>query len=1807
MENVQHGQRHDLLQLVKKFRLQPCYCSCHHDASYLIRVGEQVACTSAAITVKATIETELLTHRPDTFLGYRLTCSCNDKCQTTNVTVAFSLEQWESTLSGWDGLAILVGVKCSQGHLAADHDDAAVLRWCPLGHDNEDEPIRMGDMFCGGLGGWSHAAKALASEQRDILTCWAVDMDPLTAQTFRKSHDMTHVSVDANDCWSKISSDDRTCQSSTMVFKTNIKQLWWVTFAALKRAQIICASPPCPPWSLTNEAGGLSLQPGMCLVHAILILSILRPRIWLIENVSNLLSHAHWSVINSIIEWSGYVIKWKTSLNLAEQAPQNRDRALILAVDRTDMSRFEHSPLPWPAIDKPTLHSYGVLRELEDYWIVQTAMSPDILAMYLDPLLLPKAGRDKSAKRTKRDVVEYRLRGAHDTFGCILTTYGQPLSVKDDHLRKGGLYGTLFTEANLVRKLSVPELLALMGVLVDVWLPQEECAAVGMIGNCISPLHALIGIINALCFVRPMWIEQGVQSLFSQIAGKHIRSDQMICTAVDGGFWFTRMDSFGDDVPRTLPARAIHSLKITSPIQVFDLLVEAGINVKNLLQCIAGKSSPPQFSIPIKGTKDLRFLAPDNLVMPGSPLTVNAQTPCFLWPSEHNAVWSDWPFVLVLTPLASFILQRDEGLRPADIDMLINSCDDGTFTHGRCVDMFMRPCALDVECPNIVMYIAEQDTPDTLLPKSVKFTQHGLALKAVIHVDILADFIGHMKATRLLDVCHALGWNLVETISLETTMLPQQWHEVHLIKIEGRLAVQADHLVSILKVILFTRHMNLIPLPKARPVRLCIRIFDTWAWKGWIENDMLISRLDAAWGEACRFFDHEPDCRWICLGKRLCPEFRFCDYCPDDQIGGESFEFKVHLVMPLKGGGPSSDLPQGVREVVISEDDADDSPEAPAPVIPAYPGDLARPDVRDDVEQVVATYLERLVQYPSHDRFLTNGTYEGLVILEEQNQMVMHGSIREIIRVMEFCQRSGIETLLNDMGWQLVIRIPNFASPERMMLLFHPIAGARMESITTMRGFLVSAITYCRMPISGPHTGDAVHVRLNLWGVVLVDGFYDPSTATGRFSLPWFDASSFLGQPSHMRLISGGKQLNPDYPISQFARIEKDGVPTLKLHMVFQLSGGGPPGSRPKVDAIVKVKNELAKLLLDIGCELQTTSQAVDQLVKRAGNTPLNATIRKRDHAAKLEAIQQIAKDVGVTIPDHNHAALQRQQANFKRLSNLQQEPRPPPCASAYTLKKGFFRNEDGTECEILQSLQHSACGVFLCDASRADHWLECAGTISQDELALVILGGCKGTASGTCKPISIPATDSSNYPVVLSCCVHQLGRRAVKIQQPTGASVQVEESVICSLTLYRDELSEEDWENLQQHPTKVALECLHAAGVNTQIINSPWGRSWWGNAGKTAPASATSLQLHVRIPASAIVATLKASGMTGVYINPKNEKGNIDTKYAIVWADGGLHELQVKASAVAEALGLVRITRSKQQKTSRGIRVASEHFEKTFKQLRPNIAVPKHVQVEHIAKLTPIPDGASADSIKLWIDEMKLNARPIKPLGQKTWLLGFGEKIESSWFFWNDQMVMVQFLPDRAESKKNPVVVSAAPRAALKAQQESSMEVDSDDPWAAYRSAKGMDVTNDGKKSSQNGATASTATAARIIQGPIEQRFQDQDKSIANIQQAITALQKNVDEQGKNQMCFQQAVEEKFKVVQTDMDRSVEKLGKHFEESLNRAMQKQDSQLNSCFSELKQMMIDAKKTTRKRTGPPPGPRGGQAMEDDEAAQTDSL
>lgn len=179
---------------------------------------------------------------------------------------------------------------------------------------------------------------------------------------------------------------------------------------------------------------------GRLTLHAWGLLSILKPHVVVMEMVSGTREHQHWKIIRSFILWRAYSIRLARTMNLAELSPQQRSGLILVAtLDHAEL--MPHICVPWPVTQRQTMESYLSIMELEEPWLSQCTLAPEVLQVYMDPAMLPKPveQRGRDVKRARKDIEEYRVKHPHSTFGCIMGKYAYRHLLPDASLRKAGL------------------------------------------------------------------------------------------------------------------------------------------------------------------------------------------------------------------------------------------------------------------------------------------------------------------------------------------------------------------------------------------------------------------------------------------------------------------------------------------------------------------------------------------------------------------------------------------------------------------------------------------------------------------------------------------------------------------------------------------------------------------------------------------------------------------------------------------------------------------------------------------------------------------------------------------------------------------------------------------------------------------------------------------------------------------------------------------------------------------------------------------------------------------------------------------------------------------------------------------------------------------------------------------------------------------------------------------------------------------------------------------------------------------------
>ena len=311
-------------------------------------------------------------------------------------------------------------------------------------------------------------------------------------------------------------------------------------------------------------------------------------------------------------------------------------------------------------------------------------------------------------------------------------------------------------------------------------------------------------------------------------------------------------------------------------------------------------------------------------------------------------------------------------------------------------------------------------------------------------------------------------------------------------------------------------------------------------------------------------------------------------------------------------------------------------------------------------------------------------------------------------------------------------------------------------------------------------------------------------------------------------------------------------------------------------------------------------------------------------------------------------------------------------------LIEGAFVTDDGTTVPNLsfEDVEANAHGIAVCSPAQALPFLEDDASISVEPLALVSTAPI-GSFEQVCKQtqeLRFPAIyGPTSEPILVAGSLIQLGDAKVKPAAGNASADQVSTGVI-KVTVFKDQW-QGDWEAFLQAPVKglmqqqvPLLNLCKGQGCGTNcakfhasideapdtVIHEVWARKYQlDNGTKTAAAQATSFQVFLRIPASA-VNELQQITTPGVYVEPR-EAGNAtgpSKAFAVIWLPGMDHQAALHCKRKTDkVLALTRLG------NKYGVRVKASDEEAAFRVLRPEHA---YSWVRVTTRYKPHPGRAS-------------------------------------------------------------------------------------------------------------------------------------------------------------------------------------------------------------------------------------------------------
>lgn len=197
------------------------------------------------------------------------------------------------------------------------------------------------------------------------------------------------------------------------------------------------------------------------------------------------------------------------------------------------------------------------------------------------------------------------------------------------------------------------------------------------------------------------------------------------------------------------------------------------------------------------------------------------------------------------------------------------------------------------------------------------------------------------------------------------------------------------------------------------------------------------------------------------------------------------------------------------------------------------------------------------------------------------------------------------------------------------------------------------------------------------------------------------------------------------------------------------------------------------------------------------------------------------------------------------------------------------------------------------------------------------------------------------------------------------------------------------------------------------------------------------------------------------------------------------------------------------------------------------------------------------------WSQHVKWAIRPLRATGPKSWLVCTGEVPPAGTLAFNGHPVLPRFMPQRQSAQSQPIL--AGPRSSQRnVPQATNATVSANpaqDPWWNYLQRNG-------------GQAAASAPA----QGPVEQRFAQQEAKVQELEQKLEAIQQTQTQQTGNIKQLQTDLVNTENKIAHSLHSTMEHVKADLSKSFGEALALQSKQFEANMNSLKQALLQPKR-----------------------------
>ena len=438
-------------------------------------------------------------------------------------------------------------------------------------------------------------------------------------------------------------------------------------------------------------------------------------------------------------------------------------------------------------------------------------------------------------------------------------------------------------------------------------------------------------------------------------------------------------------------------------------------------------------------------------------------------------------------------------------------------------------------------------------------------------------------------------------------------------------------------------------------------------------------------------------------------------------------------------------------------------------------------------------------------------------------------------------------------------------------------------------------------------------------------------------------------------------------------------------------------------------RGELRKLLLDKGVPEAQVDERIKLAIERLGAPAATEALKAKN---PWQALKGVASRPGCSFRWVLAEELQQhiaQRANQQHGTSIAKPKakklKGPDRKSAHIplqvdpqhlqLVAGSF--VAGSLCQLsFSEVTPQARGLAFCTAAQMAPFLASYKAMSVEALGLLATSVVPASAAAGA-PMSTVRYPAVYMPtgegIILSGSLLQLGDEEVHLSRDDIAEVEQVDTKVVKVSVFKDETTM-SWAAMHQTPVRLLLQhvselnlckCMHCQQdcgkfhpaveeVVESVVLDVWGRQWQKlEGGKIDPASASVFVAFLRVPGTA-VALLQRVMYPGVYFEPRDTAGGVDTGFAVIWLPAAdLQSARHTFQTCDTAIALTRLGRKY------GVRVREPDEASTFERLRPSHDFVK-VKMTARYRLFPLPFGFQRKGLLQLLRRWGWIARPLQP-----------------------------------------------------------------------------------------------------------------------------------------------------------------------------------------------------------------------------------